>query len=87
MISTATAAVNAAAGACPAASHAVRVASAITMTTGTNTEETRFGEPLYRRLAVLRVLDEPGDPGELGVRADPDSADHQAAGGVHGTRP
>jgi hypothetical protein len=41
MISTATAAVNAAAGPCPVASHAARTPSAITMTTGTNTAETR----------------------------------------------
>ena len=36
-------------------------------------------EPLHRRLARLRLGDQPGHLGELGVRADPGGADHAAA--------
>ena len=42
------------------------------------------GEPLDRRLAGLRVGDEPGDLGERGVAADLRRAHDQAAAGVDG---
>ena len=42
------------------------------------------GEPLDRRLAGLRVLDEPRDLRERGVGADLGRADDQAAAGVDG---
>ena len=41
------------------------------MTTGTKTAGDAVGQPLDRGLAVLRVLDQPGHLGELGVGADP----------------
>ena len=40
------------------------------------------GEPLDRGLAALRVLDEAGHPGELGVGADAGGAHHQSAAHV-----
>ena len=42
------------------------------------------GEPLRRGLAVLRVLDQPRHPGELGVGADPGGLDDQPAARVDG---
>ena len=42
------------------------------------------GQPLHGGLAVLRLLDQPGHLGQLGVGADPGGADEQAAAGVHG---
>src|SRR5690606_4182213 len=42
------------------------------------------GEPLGRRLAVLRVLDPPRHPGDLGVGADPGGRDAQPPAGVDG---
>lgn len=61
MISTATAAVNAAATDPPAASHPSRVAAAITSTAGTNTADTRSASrctdalPLWASLTSLAI--------------------------------
>ena len=41
------------------------------------------GQALHGRLARLRLGDEPGELGQLGVRPDPGGADHQAAADVH----
>ena len=84
MISTATAAVNAAAGLPPTASQPPRVARASTITTGHEDRGDPVGQPLHRGLAVLRLLDQPGHPGQLGVGADPGGLDDQPAAGVHG---
>ena len=53
---------------CRARSRAWPAASA--MTTGTNTRRDPVGEPLHGGLAGLRLLDQTGHPGELGVGAD-----------------
>ena len=42
------------------------------------------GQPLHRRLAGLRVRDEPGDLRELGAGAHLGGADHQPTADVHG---
>ena len=67
MISTATAAVKALAVPAPAPSQNPSVATASAMTTGTNTADTRSARRCACGLAVLRVLDQPGHAGELGV--------------------
>ena len=79
MISTATAAVNAYAALSPVPSQNPSVATAMPMTTGTKTPEIAVGEPLDRRLAGLRRLDQPGDLRERGVGADAGRADDRAA--------
>ena len=83
MISTATAAVNAATAGCPAASQAISV------TTATRDDDRHehggypVGQPLHRRLPGLGLGDQPGQLGQLGVRADPGGPDHQPPVGVH----
>ena len=79
MISTATAAVNALAADPPGGQPAGQ-------RRGGDHEHDRdehggdpVGEPLHRRLARLRLGDQPGDLGELGVRADPGGPDQQPA--------
>ena len=85
MISTATAAVNAAvepgAGAEPEAEGARRRARC---TIGHEDAGDPVGQPLHLGLAVLRLLDQPGHLGELGVGADPGGPHDQPAAGVDG---
>jgi hypothetical protein len=72
MISTATAAVNAAPAPAPDADN--------------DRHEHRgdpVRQPLHRRLARLGLRDQPGQLGQLGVPADPAGPDHQVAAGVH----
>ena len=83
MIRTATAAVKAVVADPPVPSQKPSVPTARTITTGTNTPETRSASRCTAGLAVLRLLDQPGDLGELGVRTDPGGADDQPAAGVH----
>ena len=85
MISTATAAVNAAVGAARrrAASRPAWPATS-TITTGTNTADTRSASRCTCALPLCAVLDQPGHLRELGVGADPGGAHHQPAAGVDG---
>ena len=54
------------------------------MTIGTKTPEIRSASRCTGGLAVLRVLDQPGHLGQLGVGADPGGAHDQPAAGVDG---
>ena len=67
----------------PAASQPISVTTAMPMTTGTNTAETRSASRCTGALPVLRLLDQPGHLGQLSVRAHPGRPDHQPAAGVH----
>ena len=84
MISTATAAVNAAASPPPVPIQKPSVATASAITIGTKMPEIRSASRCDLGLAVLGVLDQPGHLGELGVGADPGGADDQPAAGVDG---
>ena len=84
MISTATAAVNAAARRSPAPSQNPSVATASTITIGHEDRRDAVGEPLHRGLAGLGLLDQPRHLGQLGVGADPGGPDDQPAAGVDG---
>ena len=79
MISTATAAVNAAAAAPPKASQPASVASEIAITTGTKTAETRSASRCTGALPDCACLDEPRDLRERGVGADPRRAHDEPA--------
>ena len=67
---------------CRARSRGCATASA--MTTGTKTPETRSASRCTCGLAVLRLLDQPGHLGELGVGADPGGPHDEPAAGVDG---
>ena len=84
MISTATAAVNAAVAAGPAASQPTRVHHGEGDDDRHEDPGDPVGQPLHGGLAVLRLLDQPGHLGELGVGADTGGAHDQAAAGVDG---
>ena len=71
MISTATAAVNAAPAGCPATSQAASVTSAISDDDRDEDRGDPVGEPLHRRLAGLRRRHEPGRSGRAGCRRRP----------------
>ena len=84
MISTATAAVNAAEAPAPATSQPPRVPSASAITSGHEDPGDPVGEPLHLGLAVLGLLDQPGHLRQLGVGADPGGADDEPPAGVDG---
>jgi len=82
MISTATAAVNAAPTACPAASHP---GQGHHRDADDDRDEHRgdpVRQPLHRRLADLRLLHQAGYLGKLGIGTDPGGAHHQTPAGV-----
>ena len=82
MISTATAAVNAAFAPAPAPSQKRQRRDRERDHDRHEHARHPVGQPLDRGLAALRVLDEAGHPGELGVGADPRGAHHQTAADV-----
>ena len=82
MITTATAAVNAAAALPPNASQPASVSSESAITIGTNTPETRSASRCTSRLARLRLRDQPRDLRQRRVGADPRRAHDQASRGV-----
>ena len=84
MMSTETAAVNAAVHPPPVPSQKPRVPDGQGDDDGDEDAGDPVGEALHLGLAVLRVLDEPGHLGELGVAADAGRADDEAAAGVDG---
>ena len=84
MISTATAAVNAAASPPPVPIQNPSVADRQGDHDRHEDPGDPVGQPLHLGLAVLGVLDQPRHLGELGVRADPGGADDEPAAGVDG---
>ena len=82
MISTATAAVNANVALCPVPSQKPSVAMRDREDGRDEDAGDPVGEPLHRRLAGLRLGDEPGDLRQRGVAADLGGADDQASAGV-----
>ena len=84
MISTATAAVNAAPAGSPSSQPAASVSDGDHDDDRHEDGGDAVGQPLHRRLAGLRVGHEPADLGELGVGADPGGAHDEPAAGVDG---
>ena len=84
MISTATAAVNAAVGPPPAQQPAGEREQRQRDHDRHEDRRDPVGEPLDLGLAVLRLLDEARHLGQLGVGADPGGADDEPAAGVDG---
>ena len=82
MISTATAAVNAAVGAGAGAEPEAEGGDRERDDDRHEDPGDAVGQPLHLGLAVLRVLDQPGHLGELGVGADPGGPHDEPAAGV-----
>jgi hypothetical protein len=84
MMSTATAAVNAAPRPLPGADPEAQRRDGEADHHGHEDAGDAVGQPLHLRLAVLRVLHQPGHLGELGVAADPGGPDDEPPAGVDG---